>query len=96
MGKKCCGKLSKLGIDYSSVVRIPYFGKQKDRDAWIRKQKAQVQQAQEEEKAESPDLDTIQETPKIDQSIEIQKEYPKDEFLEEDTEIKNPEDHENG
>ena len=34
---KCCGK-SKLNIDYSSVKRMPYFPKKKDKDAWLKEQ----------------------------------------------------------
>lgn len=94
MGKKCCGKLSKLGIDYSGINRIPYFGKRKDRDAWIRKQKAEAKKAQEEAIAESQKTEPTQEEPQIDQSIEDQKEYPEVEFLEEDVESEIPEDHE--
>jgi len=46
MGKKCCG--SKLGMDYSGINRIPYFGKRKDRDAWLKKRKPSIVEETEE------------------------------------------------
>ncbi len=51
MGKKCCGKLSKLGIDYSGIVRIPYFAKRQDRENFLRKRKNDIKKKELQEQA---------------------------------------------
>ena len=85
MVKRCCGKLNKLNIDYSGIVQIPYFAKRKDRDAWIRNQKAQAKAAQvaevlEEETDQSEKIDEpTQVFPQIYQAIEVQLECRADE-----------------
>jgi len=55
----CCGK--KTEFDYSGINRIPYFGKRKDRDAWLKKRKPNVHHTQDE-----------QDTQKIEQTTEVQ------------------------
>ena len=87
MGKKCCGRLSTLGLDYSGINRIPYFGKRKDRDAWLREQKAdaRTEQVSEEETVESIDIvEPLPEISQIEQSIFVQIESPEVEPTEDD------------
>jgi len=38
MDKKCscCNGFRKFAIDYSQVPRTPYFGKRKEREAWLK------------------------------------------------------------